>query len=219
MPTRRSGSFGEGWKKVLGKRRGRLVVLSAPSGSGKTTILEALWRAEPGVVRSVSMTTRPPRPGERNRRDYRFVTRERFAQARRRGELLEQARILGQWYGTPRRPVEQALCAGRDVLLGLDIQGTRQIRRSGLPATTIFLLPPSLGVLRRRLQRRGTETAAQIQARLRLAHRELEEVHRYDYAVVNERLWEAIGAVRTILRAQRYRVEVCYSVDRGRNGC
>ena len=152
------------------------------------------------------MTTRPPRPGERHGRDYWFVTPEAFARARRRGDFLEFARILNHWYGTPRAPIEKALRAGRDLLLGVDIQGARQIRRSGLPVTTIFLLPPTLKVLEERLRRRGTETPAQVRARLALAHRELREVNRYDYAVVNDRLQEAIDAVRAILRAQRLRV-------------
>ena len=184
-----------------------MIVLSAPSGSGKTTVLEALRRAERRVVRSVSMTTRPPRAGERQGRDYWFVSGAEFAVARRRGAFLECARILNHWYGTPRTPVERALRSGRDVLLGVDIQGARQIRRSGLRVTTIFLLPPSLATLKERLKRRGTETRDQIHARLKLAQRELAQVHRYDYAVVNDRLKKAIAAVRAILEAERFRVD------------
>ncbi len=186
--------------------KGRLFVLSAPSGSGKTTLLGALRRIEPAAVRSISVTTRPPRSGERNGRDYWFVTPEQFVRARKRGAFLECARILRHEYGTPRVPVEKALRSGRNLLLGVDIQGARQIRRSGLPVTTIFLLPPSLKVLEKRLRRRGTETPAQIRARLALARRELREVRRYDYAVVNDRLKEAIQAVRAILKAERFRV-------------
>lgn len=152
------------------------------------------------------MTTRPPRPGEKNGRDYWFVSRSQFERARKRKAFLECARILEQWYGTPRQPVERALRAGRDVLLGVDIQGARQIRASGLPATTIFLLPPSFAVLRQRLRRRGTETPPQIRARLRLARRELAQMERYDYAVVNDRLSEAIETVQAILKAEKCRV-------------
>ncbi len=184
----------------------RLFVVSAPSGSGKTTILNALLSRQRRKVRSVSMTTRPPRAGEKNGRDYRFVTRAQFERARSQKGFLEYARILGHWYGTPRRPVEQALKAGRDVLLGVDIQGARQIRKSKMPVTTIFLLPPSFAALRQRLKRRGTETPDQIQARLRLARRELAELKRYDYAVVNDRLDEAIETVRAILKAEKCRV-------------
>ena len=186
--------------------KSRLFVLSAPSGSGKTTILNALLKRQYRAVRSVSMTTRPPRTGEKNGRDYRFVTQAQFKRARAQKGFLEHARILGHWYGTPRRPVEQALKAGRDVLLGVDIQGARQIRKSGMPVTTIFLLPPSFAALRQRLKRRGTETPDQIQSRLRLARRELAELKRYDYAVVNDRLDEAIETVRAILRAEKCRV-------------
>lgn len=188
-------------------RTGRLFVLSAPSGSGKTTLLDALLKKKIGtVVRSISATTRPPRKGERNGRDYLFYSRDRFLKEIKRRGFLEHARILSNWYGTPRGPVERALRSGKDVALGLDIQGARQLKNSGLPVTTIFLLPPSLEELGRRLNRRGTETPAQIRARLKLARRELREVRRYDYAVVNDRLEDAIHTVRAILRAERHRV-------------
>ena len=186
--------------------KGRLFLLSAPSGSGKTTILSALLKLQPKAVRSISMTTRTPRRGERNGLDYWFVSPAQFERARKQKDFLEQARILKNWYGTPRRPIEKALRAGRDVLLGVDIQGARQIRKSGLPVTTIFLLPPSFAVLRQRLKRRGTETPEQIRLRLRLARRELAELKRYDYAVVNDRLDEAIETVRAILKSEKCRV-------------
>jgi len=190
----------------LSKAGGRLFVLSAPSGSGKTTMLQALLKKDPKRVRSVSATTRPPRPGERPGKDYFFFSRAQFRRGISRGKFLEHARVLQNWYGTPRGPVEKALRAGKEVLLGIDIQGARQIRRSGLPATTIFLLPPSLKVLRQRLRRRGTETPAQIRQRLRLAREELKEVERYDYAVVNDRLQDAVAVVEAILQAEHHRV-------------
>lgn len=152
------------------------------------------------------MTTRPPRAGERQGRDYQFVSPSEFARARRRGLFLECARILNHWYGTPKAPIERALASGRDVLLGVDIQGARQIRKYGLPVTTIFLLPPSLTVLQGRLRRRGTETPGEIRARLKLARRELAQVKHYDYAVVNDHLKEAIAAVKAIVKAERFRV-------------
>ncbi len=183
-----------------------MFVLSAPSGSGKTTMLQALLKKDPKRVRSVSATTRPPRPGERPGKDYFFFSRAQFRRGISRGKFLEHARVLQNWYGTPRGPVEKALRAGKEVLLGIDIQGARQIRRSGLPATTIFLLPPSLKVLRQRLRRRGTETPAQIRQRLRLAREELKEVERYDYAVVNDRLQDAVAVVEAILQAEHHRV-------------
>ncbi len=152
------------------------------------------------------MTTRPPRKGERQGRDYRFVSLAQFLRARAAGVFLECARILGYWYGTPRAPIEHVLRQGKDILLCLDIQGAGQLRRSGLPVVTLFLLPPSLSALRERLRARGTETPSQIAARLKLARRELAEVRRYDYAVVNDSLSDAIADIRAILRARRCRV-------------
>lgn len=168
--------------------------------------MEALLRREPQTVRSISMTTRPARKGERNGRDYFFVSRKRFETAQKKGWLLESARVLEHWYGTPRRPVEQALESGKNVLLGVDIQGARRIRRLGLPATLIFLRPPSLSALQERLRHRGTETPIQIRARLKLARKELAQMKHFDYAVVNAQLTKAIAAVRTILKAEQHRV-------------
>src|SRR5262245_45282254 len=131
-------------KRQRGKRHGKLVVISAPSGSGKTTLMRALLKTEEGIALSISATTRRPRPGERHGRDYWFFKKERFLSGVKRGEFFEHARILNEWYGTPRKPIERALKAGRDVLLGVDIQGARQIRRGRFPVVTIFILPPSL---------------------------------------------------------------------------
>lgn len=189
------------------RKSGRLFVLSAPSGSGKTTVLHALLRRERNAVRSISATTRAARRGERNGRDYRFISPQRFVRERADGGFLESARILGHWYGTPRGPIERALRAGRNVFLGIDIQGARSVRRSGLPVTTIFLLPPSWKALGERLRRRGTESSRQIRERLRLARREMREIKRYDYAVVNDRLQDAAAAIRTIVRAERHRTQ------------
>ncbi len=181
-------------------------MLSAPSGSGKTTVLRELLKVEKHAVRSISATTRSRRPGERDGRDYWFWSRRRFLRGIRQGQFLEWAKILNHWYGTPRRPVEQALKSGRNVFLGIDVQGAWQIRKRGFPATTTFLLPPSLKTLGERLRHRGTEAPRQIQERLRLARIELREVSRYDYAVVNDRLKEAVAAIRTIVQAERFRV-------------
>lgn len=188
------------------KQPGRLFVLSAPSGSGKTTVLARLIQRKGPIVRSISATTRTPRPGEKNGRDYYFLSRAQFDRDIRRKAFLEHARILGYGYGTPRLAVERHLRAGKNVVLCIDIQGARQVRSSGLGVTTVFLVPPSLKVLQERLRRRGTERPAQVRARLKLAHRELREAGRYDYAVVNDRLEETVEAVRTIIRAERFRV-------------
>lgn len=186
--------------------KGLLFVLSAPSGSGKTTLMAQLLKADRRLVRSISMTTRPPRPGERYGREYFFATPAQFAADRRRGAFLEYAQVLTHWYGTPRRVIEAARRRGRDVLLGIDVQGARQLRRSGYPAVTVFIQPPSVVALRQRLQRRGTETAAQIRARLALAKRELRCVPEYDYVVVNDRLAVAVAQLTAIITAERCRV-------------
>ena len=188
------------------RRTGLLLVLSAPSGSGKTTLMAHLLKGDPTLVRSVSVTTRAPRKGERQGREYFFVSPGQFAEARRRGALLEYAQVLHQWYGTPRQFIDVARRRGRDVLLGIDVQGARQLRRSGYPAVSVFIQPPGLGVLRQRLTRRGTETSAQIRARMALAKRELTCVPEYDYVVINDRLDEALTQLRAIITAERCRV-------------
>ena len=187
-------------------KKGRLFVLSAPSGSGKTTVLARLLRGKQPLMRSISATTRLPRRGEKHGRDYHFLSKLQFEQGIRKKAFLEHAKVLGQWYGTPRTAVARELHHGRDVVLCIDIQGARQIRKSALPVTTIFLAPPSLRVLRERLRRRGTERPEQLRARLKLARKELREIGAYDYAVVNDRLQDAVKAVRQIIRTERFRV-------------
>ena len=191
---------------AAGRRQGLLFILSAPSGSGKTTLMARLERWDRRLVRSVSMTTRAPRTGERHGREYWFVTPAQFASERRRRALLEHAQVLHHWYGTPRRFIDAARRRGQDVLLGIDVQGARQIKRSGYPAVSIFIQPPGVTALRQRLQRRGTETPAQIRARLALARRELRCVPEYDYVVVNDRLDDAARHLEAIITAERCRV-------------
>ena len=188
------------------RRQGRLFVLSAPSGAGKTTLVHRLLRRMPRLQRSISMTTRRPRPGERTGRDYYFVARPRFAVVRRRNALLECARVHGEWYGTPSGPVRRALRAGRDVLLCIDVQGARQVVRRWPACVRIFVLPPSLASLRRRLEHRRTEDPAQIRARLVLARRELQAAPSYNYLVVNDELRQAVDQLQAIVIAERCRV-------------
>jgi guanylate kinase len=179
---------------------GRLVVLSGPSGVGKTTVGAALLRSCRGLVRSVSATTRKPRPGERDGRDYRFVTERAFAALARQGGFLEHARVHARRYGTPRRPVEAALRRGRDVLLVIDVQGAEKVRRLLPQAVLVFLMPPSRTEWMRRLRGRGSEGEAEILTRLRTARRELRARRRYDHVVVNDRLGGTVKAIRRILR-------------------
>ena len=177
-------------------------MISSPSGGGKTTVVKQLTRRVPGLGRSVSVTTRPPRGGERRGRDYRFVSRAAFERMRRTGALLEWAKVHGEYYGTPKRPITQALARGRHMLLNIDVQGARKIRRGlGEQAVLIFLLPPSRDVLRQRLMRRRTESAAAIRRRLAAAEREMACAQWYDYEVVNDRLSDTVTQVRAIVTA------------------
>lgn len=182
---------------------GRVFVISSPSGGGKTTVVQRLKRRRPDLLRSVSVTTRAPRPGEASGRDYQFVSVRRFHQLRRAGELLEWATVHGAYYGTPRRPVLDALREGRHILLSIDVQGARQVRRAlGRRAVLIFLVPPSLETLRRRLIHRRTETPAAIRRRLAAATRELACAAWYDYAVVNDRIHAAVRDLERVVTRQ-----------------
>jgi guanylate kinase len=187
-------------------RRGICLVLSAPSGAGKTAITEALLASEPELERSVSVTTRQPRPNEIDGVHYHFLTDAGFEQAVAAGDLLEWARVLRgkHAYGTPRAPVESALAAGRDVVFDIDWQGHRQLRAK-LPAdvVSVFILPPDLGVLEQRLRRRAGDVEAEIQRRMRVARDEISHWAEFDHVVVNDDLAAATDAVRSVLRASR----------------
>jgi len=183
---------------------GRVIVISAPSGGGKTTVVARLLRRSPRLSRSVSVTTRRPRAGERDGRDYVFVSLAAFARLRRAGALLEWARVHGAYYGTPKRGVAEALARGRDVVLSIDVQGARQVRRAlGRRAVLVFLLPPSMERLRQRLAGRRTESLAAIRRRLAEARREVACARWYDHVVVNDRLDQTVGRVAAIVRAPR----------------
>ena len=185
----------------LRRRHGRVFVISSPSGGGKTTVVERLVRAAPFLARSVSVTTRAKRSGERHGRDYRFISPETFQRLQRTGQLLEWARVHHAYYGTPKHPVERALARGRDIVLSIDVQGARQIRRAlGHRAVLIFLLPPSRARLRQRLVQRNTETPAAIRRRMRAATREIACASWYDYTVVNDRLGAAVRRIVTIMK-------------------
>lgn len=176
----------------------RVAVLSGPSGSGKSTIARALARA-PDVILSVSATTRAPRPGEVDGEDYHFLTREAFLNRAAAGEFVEYAEVYGNFYGTPRGPLEAALAAGRWALLDIDVQGAMQVRRAFPRATLIFIVPPSRDALARRLKGRASDTPEAIERRLAAADREMTYQDRYDHVVVNDALDEAVARVRAIL--------------------
>jgi guanylate kinase len=190
------------------KRLGTLFVISSPSGGGKTTVVRKLLRRVAGLSRSVSATTRPPRPSERSGREYAFLSPAAFARMRARSGLLEWARVHQAWYGTPRAATERLLARGRDVVLSIDVQGARQVRRRcRRQAVLIFLMPPSMEELRRRLLRRGTESGEALRRRLAAAARELACARWYDYVVVNDRLTTAVAHLAAIVTAERLRVK------------
>jgi guanylate kinase len=178
---------------------GRLVVVSGPSGAGKGTVVRGVLSRRPATILSVSATTRAPRPGEQDGVDYRFLSQENFHTLAEMGELLEWAQVYGHHYGTPRRPVEDALAAGHDVVLEVDVQGALQVRESLPEAVLVFIKPPSLEELEARLVRRGTEDPGTLEQRTEAARGELAHVDRYDHVLVNERADDAVGELLRIL--------------------
>ena len=188
------------------KRRGLMLVLSSPSGAGKTTLARRLLDAEPGIEMSVSCTTRTQRNGEVEGRDYHFIDRETFAGMRDRGEFLEWAVVFDNYYGTPRKPVEELLAAGRDVLFDVDWQGAQSLRDdSPDDVVTVFILPPSGRALEQRLTERAQDAPEIVAARMRGASNEIQHWGEYDYVVINHDIDQALAAVRAILAAERLR--------------
>lgn len=187
-------------------RRGLMLVLSSPSGAGKTTISRALLKDEADVVLSISVTTRPPRPGEENGKDYYFVSESEFHDMARSGKLLEHARVFDNYYGTPREHVEKELDAGRTILFDIDWQGTQQLKSNARDdLVSIFILPPSLEELERRLRGRGQDSDEVVRNRMSRASGEMSHWPEYDYVIVNRDVDESIEQTRAILAAERQR--------------
>jgi guanylate kinase len=193
-------------KKVA--RRGLMLVLSSPSGAGKTTLSRMLLKADRNIELSVSVTTRAQRRGELHGSDYHFIDLSRFEHMVKAGDLLEWAEVFGHRYGTPRRPVEKALRAGRDVLFDIDWQGTQQLSEKARDdLVSVFILPPSVKELERRLRRRAQDSKDVISGRMAKAAGEMSHWPEYDYVIVNRDIDEAFADVRAILAAERLKRE------------
>jgi guanylate kinase len=190
------------------ERRGLMLVLSSPSGAGKTTLSRLLLRSDRKVVLSISVTTRPKRRGEVNGRDYHFIDRARFDDMIAEGELLEWAEVFGHRYGTPRRPVAKALQTGRDVLFDIDWQGTQQLRETArTDLVSVFILPPTASALEHRLKQRAQDSRSEIGSRMAKAAGEMSHWPEYDYVIVNRDKRQAFAELRAILAAERLKRE------------
>jgi guanylate kinase len=187
-------------------RRGLMLVLSSPSGAGKTTLARRLRDEEPGIEMSISCTTRERRNGEVDGKHYHFVDRDTFARMRDRGEFLEWAVVFDNYYGTPRKPVEQALAEGRDVLFDVDWQGARKLRESAKDdVVAVFILPPTASELEERLKVRDEDSEETVQRRMQGASNEIQHWDEYDYVVINHDVEQSLAALRAILAAERLR--------------
>ena len=185
---------------------GQLFIVSAPSGTGKTTLVERLVQVVPDLALSRSFTSRPPRAGECDGVDYNFITRVHFDQMVEAGEFLEWADVFGNCYGTSASETDRVLAAGHDVVLVIDVQGARQVREKRAGTIGIFVLPPTFAVLEERLRGRSKDTEAQIRRRLQVARQEVGAVSDYDYVVVNDNLESAVARLTAIVEAERARL-------------
>jgi guanylate kinase len=189
-------------------RRGLMLVLSSPSGAGKTTLTKLLRDEEPSLTLSISVTTRPRRPSEVDGVHYFFKTADEFKDMRDRGDLLEWAEVHGNFYGSPRKEIDKALVGGNDILFDIDYQGAMQVRKTAPDdVVSIFILPPSIPELRRRLERRAEDSATVIQQRLKNAKNEIDRWRDYDYVLVNDDLQATFAKIRAILAAERLKRE------------
>ena len=189
------------------ERRGLLFIVSAPSGTGKTTLVERLVQTTPDLSLSRSYTSRDARAGERDGVDYNFISRQRFDGMVAAGAFLEWADVFGNCYGTSADDTERVLSSGRDLVLVIDVQGARQVRARGIENSAIFVLPPSADVLEQRLRGRSKDSEEQIRRRLEVARREVADFATYDYVVVNDELDACVGRLQSIVMAERARVK------------
>ena len=186
----------------MSEKKGFLIVLSAPSGCGKTTVVNRLVKRHPDWVRSVSVTTRPPRPEEKSGKDYEFVNESEFQSLKKKQEFLEWAEVFGHSYGTRKNVVEEAVKKGRTVILTVDVQGAQSIRKVAgqrLPHLSIFILPPSVSVLRERLEKRSTDSPEEIEKRIQMAEEEIKLAREYDETVVNHDLDQTVHEIEAMI--------------------
>ena len=188
--------------------RGTLFVVAAPSGAGKSSLVNAVLPKEPGIALSISFTSRAPRPGERHAQHYHFVSREEFERMVAAGDFFEHALVHGDYKGTARQSVEPQLAAGKDVLLEIDWQGARQVREKVPDSVSVFILPPSRDALETRMRNRGQDSEETIARRLAAAREEMSHYGEFDYVIVNEHFDAAAAELRAIFLAQRLRREV-----------
>lgn len=192
------------------KNNGMLVVLSGPAGSGKDTVISELFKSDFDITKSVSMTTRKPRDGEIDGIDYMFVSEEDFLDAVENGELLEYARYGVNYYGTPKGPVDKWLEDGHIVILKIDVEGAGNIRKIYPDTVSIFIMPPSMQILEKRLRDRGSEDEEDVLRRLKIAFNEIERCrNEYDYVVINDDLQDAVDDIKTIINAEKHKVSRC----------
>jgi guanylate kinase len=186
--------------------RGNLIIVSGPSGSGKSTVASSVLEALPGIVFSISYTTREPRRNEKNGVEYNYVTKDEFERLLHAGELLEWATVYDNYYGTSRRFVDEALERGQDVLLDVDVQGAHTIKGKRPEAVTIFILPPSYKILRERLERRALDKRYVIEQRLKIACQEVAYYRNYDYLIINDEINQSVAELKAIILASRCRM-------------
>lgn len=192
----------------MNKRKGILFVVSGPSGTGKGTIMKEYFKKYPedNTFLSISMTSRAPRPGDEEGVTYYFKTREEFLEARKNGELIESTEFCGNFYGTPKKPVYDMLEAGKDIVLEIEVDGGSQVKRDFENAVGIFILPPSIEELKRRLLERNTESKEDLEKRIARAMKEFEEIDKYDYFVINDNLQEAVETFRSIIIGETQKI-------------
>ncbi|MBN1405522.1 MAG: guanylate kinase [Candidatus Omnitrophica bacterium] len=185
------------------RKKGIIFVISAPSGSGKTTLYNNLLARVKGIARSVSCTTRAPRKGEIDGADYHFISTKKFNELLEKGEFIEHARVFGNFYGTPASPLKKAINNGSNILLSIDVKGAMQIKKMFKDdSVLIFILPPSFKELEERLKKRRTDSKQEIQKRLRIARQELSYLNKYDYAIVNNKLDNAVSQLLAVVTAR-----------------